>query len=80
MNGIVHHIKSRLVRLHGGKDPAASQPLPPVPFREWNLGGGAIGLLADAGAHDNLAGSNTMRHLASQIGTIAPELVHWMRG
>ena len=56
----------------------SSDPVPPTPFigaRNFHtmtcLDDGTIGLLVDPGAHDNLAGSNTTRHLASQIGVNA---------
>ena len=59
-------------------DMDSSDPVPPTPFigaRNFHtmtcLDDGTIGLLVDPGAHDNLAGSNTMKHLASQIGVNA---------
>lgn len=49
---------------------SSSRPFIPAPaFHTMTcLDDGTIGLLVDPGAHDNLAGSNTIRHLANQIG------------
>ena len=54
----------------------ANEPVPARPFlpaRTFHtmtcLDDGTIGLLVDPGAHDNLGGSNTFRHLGNQIGT-----------
>ena len=52
-------------------EPVPARPFPPArTFHTMTCpDDGTIGLLVDPGAHDNLAGSNTFRHLGNQIGT-----------